>query len=274
MTATQIDKAVILAGGLGTRMRREDESAALDDDTAAVAETGIKAMIPVGRPFLDYLLSALADTGYRRVCLVVGPGPNAVREHYGERVQPQRLSIEFAVQQEPKGTADAVAASEAFAGDDDFIVLNSDDFYPPQALAALRQQEGFAVALFEWQSMLAGSNIPQERLRRFAVGCINGSGMLRKILEKPDEKTWNSLPRPLWMSMNCWRFGPEIFQACRAIEPSPRGELEITDAAQYIIDVVGKPFRAVTVRAPVLDMTGRQDIAPIRERLAAMEVNL
>jgi len=56
-----IEKAVILARGLGTRMRKADSAARLDPTQAAAADTGIKAMIPVGRPFLDYVLSALAD---------------------------------------------------------------------------------------------------------------------------------------------------------------------------------------------------------------------
>ena len=54
-------KAVILARGLGKRMRQADEHASLDPKQAAVADQGIKAMIPIGRPFLDYVLSALAD---------------------------------------------------------------------------------------------------------------------------------------------------------------------------------------------------------------------
>ena len=71
--------AVILARGLGTRMRREDGAAALGDDQARVAATGVKAMIPIGRPFLDYILSGLADAGLRDVCLVIGPEHAAVR---------------------------------------------------------------------------------------------------------------------------------------------------------------------------------------------------
>src|SRR2546422_8404795 len=65
MPSSPATKAVILARGLGTRMRRSDPTAVLDARQAAVAETGVKAMIPVGRPFLDYSLSALADAGYR-----------------------------------------------------------------------------------------------------------------------------------------------------------------------------------------------------------------
>lgn len=273
MKSTHTDKAVVLARGLGTRMRRADASTSLDERQAAVAETGIKALIPIGRPFLDYVLSALAEAGYRRVCLVVGPKHDTLRDYY-QGLETRRLSIEFAVQQEPRGTADAVLAAESFAAHDPFAVLNSDNYYPVEALTALREQPGCAVALFERDSMFAGSNVPQERLKAFAVGRVDDQGFLQQIIEKPDEATLASLPKPVWISMNCWQFGPVIFDACRAIGPSPRGELEIPSAVQHAIDVLGVPFSAVTVRAPVLDLSSRKDVATIAEKLAGVEVEL
>ncbi len=273
MAQPTMDKAVILARGLGTRMRRADDTAALDDRQAAAAATGVKALIPLDRPFLDYVLSALADAGYRWVCLVVAPQHDVLREYYVEQSPPQRLHLDFAVQQEPRGTADAVAAAESFAGDDPFLVINSDNYYPIEALRDLRDGQGSAVALFEQESMIAGSNIAADRLRQFAVGRIDDRGCLERVLEKPDEATLATLPRPLWLSMNCWRFGPTIFQACRSIPPSARGELEIPDAVQYAIDTLGEPFRVVKSRAPVLDMTCRGDIAAVAARLSGVEVH-
>jgi len=274
MSPPMTDKAVILARGLGTRMRRSDDSVQLDQRQADAADTGIKAMIPIGRPFLDYVLSALADAGYRRICLVVAPDHDVIRGYYGREVELRRIQIEFAVQVEPRGTADAVAAAESFAGDDPVLVVNSDNYYPQDALETLRQQDGCGVALFEQQSMLRGSNIPAERVRQFAVAQIDGQGNLQKILEKPSPETLASLPRPLWLSMNCWRFEPAIFEACRHIQPSPRGELELPDAVQYTIDVLRQPFHAVKVQAPVLDLTSRRDISAVAKRLAGKEVVL
>ncbi len=274
MVSPQMDKAVILARGLGKRMRKEDETARLDENQEKMAQTGVKALIPIGRPFLDYVLSGLADAGYRRVCLVVAPDHEVIRKYYHEEVRPTRVDVEFAVQVEPRGTADAVAAAEPFAGDDCFLVINSDNYYPREALAGLRQQDGFATALFEQEAMLTGSNIAEDRIRHFAVGKTRDDGSLERILEKPDAETLASLPRPLWLSMNCWRFGPAIFEACRNIKPSARKELEIPDAVQYTMDVLGQPFHTVMVRAPVLDMTSRRDIASIAEKLAGTEVNL
>ena len=274
MTSNRADKAVILARGLGKRMRSREGSGGLDDRQAAMADSGVKAMIPLDRPFLDYGLSALADAGFRRVCLVVAPRHDAIRDYYGREVQPKRLSIEYAVQEEPRGTADAVLAAETFAGSDPFIMLNADNYYPVEALRGLREMDGPAVALFDWQIMLTESNLAEERLKSFAVGRIDGDGCLDRIHEKPDEETLASLGRPLWTSMNCWRFAPSIFQACRAIEPSARGELELPDAVQHAMDAMGERFRVLTVRAPVLDLTSRKDIVTVTEKLAGTKVEL
>jgi glucose-1-phosphate thymidylyltransferase len=268
-----MEKAVILARGLGTRMKRTDQEAALTDAERAAAETGVKALIPIDRPFLDYVLSALADAGYRQICLVVAPDHEAIRSYY-RQAQLTRVAVEYAVQVEPRGTANAVAAAESFAGADPFLVINSDNYYPVEALRRLREQDGFAAALFERESMLSGSNIAPERVKSFAVAAISPEGMLERILEKPDAATLAAMPRPHWLSMNCWRFTPAIFEACRNIHPSPRNEFEVTDAAQYVIDVLRLPFHAVTIRAPVLDLTSRKDIATIKPILSGIEVRL
>ena len=163
-----MDKAVILARGLGTRMKRADQASVLSDAERAAAESGVKAMIPIDRPFLDYVLSALADAGYRHVCLIVAPDHAAIREYY-RQVGLSRVTLDFSVQPEPKGTADAVAAAERFSNGDPFLVVNSDNYYPIEALRGLREQAGFAAALFERDSMLAGSNIAPERVKSFAI---------------------------------------------------------------------------------------------------------
>ncbi|HUT59567.1 MAG TPA: nucleotidyltransferase family protein [Phycisphaerae bacterium] len=267
------DKAVVLARGLGTRMRKAAGDARLTSGQAAVADTGVKAMIPIRRPFLDYVLTALADAGWRRACLVIGPEHDELRNYY-RSVDRHRMSIEFATQAEPQGTADAVAAAEGFAGGDPFLCVNSDNYYPPGPLRSLRDLHGMGLAVFEQEAMLAGSNISLDRLARFAVVRANADGWLEQIIEKPEPSAVAALGQPRYISMNCWRFGPQIFHACRAISPSPRGELEITDAVQYAIDSLGVRFRVVPCKAPVLDLTGRDDVAPVAERLEGLEVYL
>lgn len=274
MSSGVIDKAVILARGLGTRMRKSDESAALDDEQRTVAETGVKALMPIDRPFLDYVLGALAEVGYRRICLVIGPEHDQMRRHFGEELQCERIRIEFAVQAEPLGTADAVAAAEAFADGEQFLCINSDNYYPPEAMKALRELDSAGLIGFEREGMLSGSNIPPDRISKFAVVQADPDGFMEKILEKPSPEVIASLPEPICLSMNCWRFAPEIFPAARAISPSPRGELEVTDAVQYAIDKLGARFRLVPLAAPVLDLSHRTDIAAIAAKLAGTEVRL
>jgi dTDP-glucose pyrophosphorylase len=271
---TTTDKAVILARGLGTRMRQSDGRASLDAGQETVAATGNKAMIPIGRPFLDYVLTLLADAGFRRICLVVGPEHQAIRDYYGRQVQPERVSIEFAIQTEPKGTADAVAAAEQFAGADSFLVINSDNYYPLAAMQPLAASSGPATALFDDASMLRNGNVAEERLARFAAGVIDAQDCLARIVEKPDPETLERLGRPLWLSMNCWRFTPAIFDACRAIAPSPRNEFELTDAVQYSIDALGERYQVIKVREAVLDLTSRADIATVKAVLENKPVRL
>src|SRR5256714_7309235 len=117
-------KAVVLARGLGTRMRAADERAQLSAEQAAVADAGMKAMIAIDRPFLDYVLSALADAGFTEVCVVVGPEHGGVRDYY-DRTAPSRLRASFAIPDRPLGTADAAVAAAGFIGDEPFVVLNT-----------------------------------------------------------------------------------------------------------------------------------------------------
>jgi len=96
-------KAVILARGRGTRMRRADDRAVVSAAQAAMADAGLKALIPFGRPFLDYVLSALADAGCRDICLVVGPDDEAIRSHYAQ-ARLERVTVTFAVSQRRSGS--------------------------------------------------------------------------------------------------------------------------------------------------------------------------
>ena len=76
-----IRTAVIMARGLGTRMRRADADATLSATQSAAAESGVKGMIPIRRPFLEYVISALADAGITDVVLVIGPEHDGMRRY-------------------------------------------------------------------------------------------------------------------------------------------------------------------------------------------------
>lgn len=253
-------------------MRSPDSSAHLDPEQRRAADVGIKAMIPVGRPFLDFVLSALADAGLRQACLIVGPEHVSVRDHYGSIVL-KRIAVSFAIQEYPIGTANALLAAEAFIAGESFLVLNSDNYYPVEVYRSLRSLGEPGLAAFERNSLLREGNISSEKIRSYALLHIDGQGYLRCVLEKPGEI---AAPRaePVFISMNCWRFTPEILRACREVPRSARGEFELPQAVQFGIDSLGLRFRAVPFRAGVLDLSYRGDIAEVARRLAAVRVEL
>ena len=266
-------KAVVLARGLGTRMRRDDAATPLTPAQAAVADTGMKGMIPVGRPFLDYVLAALADAGFTDVCLVIGPEHQAIREHYTRAVVPRRLRLGFAIQWEPLGTADAVRAAARFVGQEPFLVLNADNYYPPEVLAALRRAPPPATLGFARDGLLRDGQIPPERIARYALLDVGPGGVLRRIVEKPDDATARALGGAP-VSMNCWLLTPALLEACRRVPPSPRGELELPLAVQYAVDVMGVRVRVLPVDAPVLDLSHRADIPAVAARLEGVQISL
>ncbi len=270
-------KAVVLARGLGTRMRHSTPGLALTADQQAMADQGIKALVAVGRPLLDYALSSLADAGIQEVCLVIGPEHDAIIERYRDTITPSRLTITTAIQPEPRGTADAVLAAEQFAGPDQFLVVNSDNIYPVEALAALVSLGTPGLIGFNPETLIAESNIPSARIAQFALIQTSPDSSLIEIVEKPpaERRAPSAECRVLRrVSMNCWRFGPKIFAACRLVTPSPRGELELQDAVTIAMARLGERFQVVPFAGGVLDLSSRADIAAVTERLRGRSVVL
>ena len=265
--------AVILARGLGTRMRKPDSSASLVGGQSAVADAGVKAMIPIGRPFLDFVLSALADAGFSRVCLVVGPEHGIIRTHYEGEARPTRITVEFAIQEKPLGTANALLAAEAAVGDDDFIVLNSDNYYPPDALRRLRLAPAPAIAGFRRRTLIEHGNVAPDRVARFGALDVDDDGFLRRILVGKAAQEIVDSDNAL-ASMNCWSFDHRIFDACRLVPVSARNEFELPQAVQLAIDTMDMKMRVVPVDAGVLDLSSRGDIASVAQRLGGIDVSL
>jgi glucose-1-phosphate thymidylyltransferase len=265
----QTTRAVVLARGLDTRMRERDAAAALDVEQERAASAGLKAMIPVGRPFLDYVLSALVDAGLTNVCIVIGPEHSEVRERYGKG--DTRAKVSFAIQDEPRGTADALLAAEAFTAGEPFVVLNSDNYYPVAVLAKLASLGEPGLPAFGREALLADGAIAPERIAGYALLDIAPGGYLRRIVEKPDARTLAEFGEDAHVSMNCWRFSSEIFPACRTVRPSSRGELEIPIAVQHAMDAYGARFLTFPVHEGVLDLSRRGDVADVKKRLSAIE---
>jgi dTDP-glucose pyrophosphorylase len=266
MTTT---RAIVLARGLGTRMRAADPSVQLSPEQQRAADAGLKAMIPVnGRPFLDYILSGLADAGLRDVALVVAPDHAALRDYYSVECRPSRVRLDFVVQPEPLGTANAVIAAEEWIRRESFLVMNGDNLYPLPALRTLGSLDEPGLPAFDRDDLVRSSNIPPERIRSFAFLDVDERGYLRGIVEKPRETTANDLR----ISMNCWRFDERIFQACHAVPRSARGEFELPEAVAVAMRQ-GVFFRTFRASGPVLDLSTRADAADVARRLAGVVPN-
>jgi glucose-1-phosphate thymidylyltransferase len=269
---TGVATAVILARGLGTRMRAL--GTVLDAATAAVADTGVKALIPIDRPFLDYVLHDLAEAGITRVVLVIGPEHAALRA-YCANLNAHRLHVVTAVQVRPLGTADAVLAAEGpvqAAGTGGFLVINGDNHYPAAALRSLAQFGAPGLVGFRRSGLLAGP-IPAARITRFAAITADPEGYLRSIVEKPSDAQVAACGSDPLLSMNCWSFDATIFAACRRIAPSSRGELELPDAVMAS-QRLGTRYRILESSESVLDLSSREDIASVRSALMGTPVRL
>ena len=267
------ERAVVLARGLGSRMREADPAAALTETQRRAADAGLKAMMPVGgRPFLDFALSALADAGIRRAALVVAPDHAAIKQHY-EDPRPSRISIEYAVQEEPLGTANAVLAAEAWTGGDPFLAMNADNIYPAAVLRSLVDAGEPAFPAFRRSDLVRQGNIRDEQVRAFAIVQLDTTGYLRHIVEKPSPDAVERAGEDAIVSMNCWRFDERIFAACRDVARSERGEFELPQAVLVAVER-GVRFRALPATGGVLDLSRRADAADLSQRLAGVTPRL
>jgi glucose-1-phosphate thymidylyltransferase len=259
-------------------------------------------MIPVhGRPFLDYVLSALADAGFSDVALVVAPDHEEIGGHYAAN-PPGRVALSLVVQPEPRGTADAVLAAERWTEGRPFLAMNADNLYPVPALRALASLDEPGLPAFDRQDLVRSGNIPPERVLAFALVEVDEEGYLRGIVEKPTDlppeggshgipnqgpvasassqdpvaSASTQLPvasafrrKDQFVSMNCWRFDSRIFDACRDVPRSVRGELELPEAVA-LATRRGVRFKAFPARGPVLDLSRRADAAGVERRLAGL----
>ena len=275
-------KAVLLARGLGSRMKQDAGAAALTTTQAAAAAAGAKGMMPIGnpptalaasgqaRPFLDYVLGALADAGCTEVCLVVAPDHAAIRAYYEGPGRPARVTISYAVQEVADGTARAVLAGHQFAGRDPFLALNSDNLYPAPVLGSLAGLNEPGLPGYGRDALVRDSGFPPERVNSFAAIEVDAHGYLKRIIEKPGPAYYETAGPAALISMNVWRFDHRMFDACRDVPRSTRGEYELPEAVGLAV-ARGVKFRVVPASGPVLDLSRPGDVALVSERLAGQE---
>ncbi len=202
-------KGVILAAGKGSRLY-------------PVTHHIPKPLLPLAnRPTLHYAFDRLKEMGIREVCLVVGENEPLMREALGDG-SAFDLQLEYVRQTEPKGLAHAVGFAREFVGEDPFALYLGDAIY----------SEGFAeLAKRFLDSDCANLNLvqPVEDPKRFGVATVE-EGRIVRLVEKPQEPESNLAMAGLYF------FRAPIWDAIDGLEPSARGEYEITDAIQRLID--------------------------------------
>ncbi len=279
--------AVVLAAGRGTRLRQvgsgSDTSVpALRKDQERAAATGIKALMPVRRPgdpgrltqpLVAYTLEAMAAVGIERVCFVVRPELQNPAQHFPSH---PRIDTAFAVQQEPRGTADAVASAHDVVGCSDLLVLNSDTVYPRSALHQLVQAGAPALIALNGHAVAENpsSNLTTELMAQWAAVSVDNGGMLKQVLDPPGAAPQS----PWWVNINAWRFDQRIFDACEALaqaarEPAsagPRTELELPRAVDLSRHQFGVRYRVLKCAAPILDLTSRTDVSVVERLLPTL----
>lgn len=238
-------KGLILSGGAGTRLR-------------PITHTSAKQLVPVAnKPILFYGIDDMVEAGITEIGIVTGETGPEVREAVGDG-SAFGAKVTYIPQDEPLGLAHCVLIARDFLGDDDFVMYLGDNML----------QQGLVefVSTFEQSKLLAANPpldgevappaaqillCPVPDPQRFGVARIDDQGHVVELVEKPD------VPPSDLALVGVYLFTPAIHQAVDSIEPSPRGELEITDAIQWLIDD-GQVVRHDELHGWWLD-TGKKD---------------
>ena len=202
-------KGLILSGGRGTRLR-------------PITYTSAKQLVPVAnKPILFYGIEALAASGIREIGIVVGDTHQEIRDAVGDGRR-WGVTVTYIQQEAPLGLAHAVLTAEHFLGGDTFCMYLGDNLIL-EPLAPL--VERFRTAKPNCQILLARVPDPTQ----FGVAQLSGD-KVKRLVEKP-----KAPPSDLAL-VGVYMFDANILRAAKAITPSARGELEITDAIQWLID--------------------------------------
>ncbi len=233
-------KAVVLAAGKGTRLRP------LTDDKP-------KGMVEVdGEPILTHCLNKLIDLGAEEFVIVVGYMKEKIIQYYGDEYE--GIPITYAHQREQKGLAHALLTVEEYIDDDFMLILGDNIFSANLKDVVRRQQEDRADAAFLVEE------VPWEEATRYGVCDTNKYGEIVEVIEKPEDP-----PSNLVMT-GFYTFTPAIFHACHLVQPSNRGEYEISEAIDLLIRS-GRTIDAIKLEGWRMDIGYPEDRDEAEKRL-------
>ena len=236
-------KGLILSGGAGTRLR-------------PITHSYAKQLVPIAnKPILFYGIEDMAAAGIREIAIIVGDTAAEIESAVGDG---SRFGVEvtYIRQDQPLGLGHCVLIARDFLAEDDFVMYLGDNMLQ-QGLSEF--VEGFETERHRTPTFDGDRRMPSAQIllarvddpRQFGVAAIDEQGEVLFLVEKPDD-----LPSDLAL-VGIYLFDPTIHEAVRSIAPSHRGELEITDAIQWLID------HGHRVRHEVLDGwwidTGKKD---------------
>ena len=206
-------KGIILHGGHGTRLR-------------PLTHTGPKQLLPIAnKPMSQYALEDLKNAGIRDIAIIIGDiYPEKVKEYYSDGKQ-FGVNITYIYQEKPKGISHAIRLCKEFVGDDKFIVYLGDNVLR-RNLADYTKK--FSSSSLDAMILLCEVDNPS----KFGVAYIDTEDPLKikNIIEKPKNPTSNLAV------IGVYFLTPKIFDIIDNLKPSMRGELEITDALQLLMD--------------------------------------
>ncbi|HWO93581.1 MAG TPA: glucose-1-phosphate thymidylyltransferase [Dehalococcoidia bacterium] len=224
-------KGLILSGGKGSRLR-------------PFTYTGAKQLVPIAnRPVLFYAIQHLVDAGITDIGIVVGETGDQVRTAVGDG-SAFGARVTYIEQPKPLGIAHGIIVAREFLAGDPFVLFLGDNFL----------RGGIAPLVERFRDDNAASYVllcPVPNPREFGIAELADDGRLLRVVEKPSDPVSNLAVIGIYL------FDSRVHEAVSAIRPSARGELEITDTIQYLLDA-GMPVRAHLVEGSWID-TGKMD---------------